>query len=169
MRSQACGKVRTPVELSAADGRAWIPRVCSSAIKTKRQFHLMARQSLSENAWGMRLVILMDQFEEISVPMRTCGRRSLATSFYAAKVAQGQTLVILTMRADFYPKCAANAELAAAFSDHHVLVGPMSEDELRLAIERPMLLVGGELEGGLVDLLLRECQMVHKVTTAHLG
>jgi hypothetical protein len=74
----------------------------------------------------------------------------------ALKVAQGQTLVILTMRADFYPKCAANAELAAAFSDHHVLVGPMSEDELRLAIERPMQLVGGELEGGLVDLLLRD-------------
>jgi hypothetical protein len=51
---------------------------------------------------------------------------------------QGSNLVILTMRADFYPKCAANAQLAAAFSDHHVLVGPMSEDELRRAIERPM-------------------------------
>jgi len=33
MRSQTCGKVRTPVELSAADGRSWIPRVCSPAIK----------------------------------------------------------------------------------------------------------------------------------------
>jgi hypothetical protein len=44
---------------------------------------------------------------------------------YAAKVAEGQTLVILTMRADFYGKCPANAELAAAFSDHHVLVGPL--------------------------------------------
>jgi len=75
---------------------------------------------------------------------------------YAAKVVQGQTLVIVTMRADFYGKCAVNSQLAAAFSDHHVLVGPMSEDELRRAIERPMQLVGGELEGGLVDLLLRD-------------
>ena len=60
------------------------------------------------------------------------------------------------MRADFYAKCAANAELAAAFSDHHVLVGPMTEDELRRAIERPTQLVGCELEAGLVDLLVQD-------------
>jgi hypothetical protein len=75
---------------------------------------------------------------------------------YAAKVTQGQALVIMTMRADFYGKCAANAELAAAFSDHHVLVGSMTEEELRRAIERPTQLVGCELEAGLVDLLLRD-------------
>src|SRR3954452_9875994 len=33
------------------------------------------------------------------------------------------------MRADLYGKCAANAELAAAFCDHHVLVGPMLTTE----------------------------------------
>jgi hypothetical protein len=59
------------------------------------------------------------------------------------------------MRADFYAKCAANAELGAAFSDHHVLVEPMTEDELRRAIERPTQLVGCELEAGLVDLLMQ--------------
>ena len=73
--------------------------------------------------------------------------------FYAAKVAQGQTLVILTMRADFYGKCAPIAELAAALSDHNFLVGPMTEDELRRAIERPAQLAGCEFDAGLVDLL----------------
>ena len=33
MRGEAGGEICTPVELSAADGRSWIPRVCSSAIK----------------------------------------------------------------------------------------------------------------------------------------
>jgi hypothetical protein len=47
------------------------------------------------------------------------------------EVAQGQTQVILIMRADFHGKCATNADLSAAFSDHHVLVGPMTDDELR--------------------------------------
>jgi len=47
------------------------------------------------------------------------------------------------MRADFYAKCAANAELAAALSDHHVLVGPMTEDELRRAIEKHRLFASG--------------------------
>jgi hypothetical protein len=60
-------------------------------------------------------------------------------------------VVVLTMRADFYGKCAAHPGLAAALSDHQVLVGPMTEDELRRAIERPARLVGCEFEPGLVE------------------
>ena len=103
-------------------------------------------------------MILVDQFEEVFTLCRNEDLREalIRNLLYAAKVAQGQTLVILTMRADFYGKCAANAELAAAFSDHHVLVGPMTDDELRRAIERPTQLVGCELEAGLVDLLLQD-------------
>jgi hypothetical protein len=106
----------------------------------------------------MRLVVIVDQFEEVFTLCRKEELREalIRNLLYAAKVAQGQTLVILTMRADFYGKCAANAELAAAFSDHHVLVGPMTEDELRRAIERPTQLVGCELEAGLVDLLVQD-------------
>jgi AAA ATPase domain len=44
----------------------------------------------------------------------------------------------LTMRADFYAKCAANAELAPAFSDHHILVGPMNEDEVGFVRHTPL-------------------------------
>jgi hypothetical protein len=126
--------------------------------KNEKTLHLTARQLLPENAPDMRLVVVVDQFEEV---FTLCGKDELREALfrnllYAAKVAQGQTLVILTMRADFYAKCAASAELAAAFSDHHVLVGPMTEDELRRAIERPTQLVGCELEAGLVDLLLRD-------------
>ena len=126
--------------------------------KNEKTLHLIARQTLPEDAPELRLVILVDQFEEI---FTLCHRDDLRESFignllYAAKVAQGQALVVLTMRADFYAKCAANAELAAAFSDHHVLIGPMTEDELRRAIERPAQLVGCELESGLVDLLAQD-------------
>jgi hypothetical protein len=126
--------------------------------RNEKALHLTARQSLPENASGIMLVILVDQFEEV---FTLCRNEDLRGAFirnllYAAKVAQGQTLVILTMRADFYAKCATNADLAAAFSDHHVLVGPMTDDELRRAIERPPQLVGCELESGLVDLLVQD-------------
>ena len=129
--------------------------------KNEKTLHLIARRSLPDNAPDVRLVVLIDQFEEV---FTLCHKEELREALmrnllYAAKVAQGQTLVILTMRADFYAKCAANAELAAAFSDHHLLVGPMTDEELCRAIERPALLVGGELEAGLVDLLVRD---VHK-------
>src|SRR5271167_847186 len=126
--------------------------------KNEKTLHLIARQSLPENAPAKRLVVVVDQFEEVFTLCRKEELREalIRNLLYAAKVAQGQTLVILTMRADFYGKCAANAELAASFSDHHVLVGPMTEDELCRAIERPTQLVGCELEAGLVDLLLQD-------------
>jgi WD40 repeat protein len=126
--------------------------------RNEKALHRTARQSLPENASGIMLVILVDQFEEI---FTHCRNEDLRTAFirnllYAAKVAQGQTLVILTMRADFYAKCALNADLAAVFSDHHFLVGPMTDEELRRAIKRPSQLVGCELESGLVELLLHD-------------
>ena len=74
----------------------------------------------------------------------------------AAMIADGRTIVILTMRADFYGKCAAIPELATAVSQHQELVGPMSPDELRRAIELPAQLSGRDIESGLVDLLVRE-------------
>jgi hypothetical protein len=126
--------------------------------KSEKTLQLNVRQSLPENSPEMRLVIVVDQFEEV---FTQCRREELREALihnllYAAKVIQGQTLVILTMRADFYGKCASNAELAAAISDHHVLVGPMTEEELHWAIERPAQLVGCELEAGLVDLLAQD-------------
>jgi conflict system STAND superfamily ATPase/WD40 domain-containing protein len=141
-----------------AQGASTLAELTTEFQKNEKTLHLTARQSLPENAPDMRLVVVVDQFEEV---FTLCHKDSLREALirnllYAAKVAQGQTLVILTMRVDFYGKCAANAELAAAFSDHHVLVGPMADDELRRAIERPTQLVGCELEAGLVDLLLQE-------------
>src|SRR4029077_2678119 len=95
--------------------------------KNEKTLHLISRQSLPENGPAKRLVVVVDQFEEV---FTLCGKDELREALvrnllYAAGVTQGQTLVIVTMRADFYAKCAANAELAAAFSDHHILVGPM--------------------------------------------
>ena len=60
------------------------------------------------------------------------------------------------MRADFYGKCAAFPELATAVSQHQELVGPMSADELRRAVETPAQLSGSDIEPGLVDLLTHE-------------
>jgi hypothetical protein len=144
--------------VNAGQGASPLADLIAALQRSEKALHLTTRQSLSENAFDMRLVVLVDQFEEL---FTLCCKEELREALvrnllYAAKVVQGQTLVILTMRADFYGKCAANAELAAALSDHHCLVGPMAEDELRQAIERPSQLVGGELEGGLVDLLLRD-------------
>ena len=126
--------------------------------KSEKALHLVARRALPENAPGTRLVVLVDQFEEVFSLCRNDDLRSALVSnlLYAAKAVQGQVLVILTMRADFYGKCAPYAELAAEFSDHNFLVGPMTDDELVRAIERPAQLAGCEFDAGLVDLLVHD-------------
>jgi WD40 repeat protein len=144
--------------VNVGQGVSALAELIAAFQKNEKTLHLTARQALPDDAPDQRMVVVVDQFEEVFTLCRKAELRDalIGNLLYATKVAQGQTLVILTMRADFYGKCAAHAELAAALSDHHFLVGPMTEDELRRAIERPALLVGGELDAGLVDLLLQD-------------
>jgi hypothetical protein len=67
--------------------------------KNEKTLHLIARQSLPENAPAKRLLIVVDQFEEIFTLCRKQELREalILNLLYAAKVAQGQTLVILTI------------------------------------------------------------------------
>ena len=122
--------------------------------------HLTTRMALHEAPPDRRVVVLVDQFEEVfTLCQNETFRRGLIDNLiYAATVAEGKTVVVLTLRADFYGKCAAYPALAAALSDHQMLVGGMTAEELRLAIERPAQLAGGEFEPGLVDMLLKDMQ-----------
>ena len=65
---------------------------------------------------------------------------------------------MLAVRADFYGRCAAYPELSRLLGANHVLVGPMSRDELRRAIERPAQRVGLSVEPALVDALLADVE-----------
>jgi len=122
----------------------------------ERSLHVASGLVLGEPPRAERLVVLVDQFEKIfTLCTDEAERRDLITNLlHAATVAGGRTIVVLTMRADFYPRCAAYADLAAALSDEQDLVGPMTDDELRRAIERPAHLAGLEPEPGLIELLV---------------
>jgi WD40 repeat protein len=124
----------------------------------ERTLHLSVRLALRESSADQRLVLLVDQFEEVFTVCQDeaqC-RALIANLLYAASVVGGQTIVVLTMRADFYGRCADLPLLAVALSDHQVLVGSMSDDEIRRAIERPAQLSGLELEPGLTERLLED-------------
>lgn len=125
-----------------------------------RMLHLTTRLSLRDAPADQRLVVLVDQFEEVFTlcPDEAQRQALIANLLHAATAADGRTVVVLTLRADFYGRCAAYPDLATAVSDRQSLVGPMTRDELRSAIERPAYLAGCELEGGLTDLLLNEVE-----------
>src|SRR5918995_2382886 len=106
-------------------------------------------------AGGDARLLVVDQFEEVFTLCRDEEeRRAFIDALLAAT--EGGTRVVIALRADFYGHCAVYPRLAAALEDHQALVGPMSEEELRRAIERPAERAGLLLEPGLVEGILRD-------------
>jgi WD40 repeat protein len=105
---------------------------------------------------GERLVLAVDQFEEVFVACRDEAERE---AFLDALV-EGVTdpderlVVVLAIRADFYGRCAEHADLSTLISANQVLVGPMRRDELRRAIELPARRAGLRVEPRLVSALV---------------
>jgi PAS domain S-box-containing protein len=152
------------VALSDATNVAQTPSALRDLIRDlrddERMLHLTARLALREAPPERRLALLVDQFEEIFTLCDDDGLRQALINnlLYAARAVNGQTVVLLALRADFFGQCAKYPVLAAALSDSQVLMGPMTDGELRHAIEWPAQLAGCEFEPGLVDLLLRDVQ-----------
>lgn len=107
---------------------------------------------------------VVDQFEEAfslceSIEHRV---RFINNLLFAATYPDGQNIVVLSLRSDFYPKCADYSELAEStarqlcelIADHQYLVTPLSTESMREAIEKPARRVGLVLEEGLTEKIL---------------
>jgi conflict system STAND superfamily ATPase len=74
----------------------------------------------------------------------------------AALTSHIAALIVVGVRADFYAACANYSPLRTALQDNPLVVGPMSDTELREAIRYPAQNVGLDIGEGLVELLLRD-------------
>lgn len=97
-------------------------------------------------------LLVVDQFEEVYTQCQDADRR--AAFIDALLTRRGP--VVVGVRADFYGELSADARLAEAVAQNQVLLGPMSDADLRRAIAEPARLAGLRLEPGLVDLVLRD-------------
>ncbi len=124
--------------------------------KDSRSLDMFATRLLAKRS-APRLLLVVDQFEEL---FTLCKDRSEQQAYVdnllAAAVPEGVTTVVLTLHADFYPRCAQFDNLRLAFQDHQKYIGAMSLDELHAAIERPAAEGNWMLEEGLTNRLLRE-------------
>ncbi|MGH8899801.1 MAG: hypothetical protein ACRDZ4_22905 [Egibacteraceae bacterium] len=122
------------------------------------RLRLAVRQTLVNAPAGARLLLLVDQFEEVFTLCRDeAERRGFIHALTGlAGDADSQAIVVLGIRADFYARCAEYPELVAAVQDRQALVGPMSAAELRDAIEGPAKRAGLVLEPGLVATVLAD-------------
>jgi WD40 repeat protein len=126
--------------------------------RDERGLHTIVQLAVDGGSADDRVVIVVDQFEEIFTLVHDDTERSkfVAALLYASSVAGGPTVVVTTMRADFFGKCAAIPGLAARLSERDVLVAPMVPEELRQAMILPAEKVGLQFEKGLVDTILAD-------------
>jgi WD40 repeat protein/transcriptional regulator with XRE-family HTH domain len=140
-----------------------IARLMDDLARDTHSLHLFNKRSTqSENT--ARVLLVIDQFEELFALCRSETERTLFIDnlLTSASELDGPTGVIITLRADFYAHCAAYVQLREALAHHQEYIGPMSEEELRRAIEEPARHGHWELEPGLVDLLLHDAGAGHE-------
>ena len=106
------------------------PSACSAAELAK---------ALAQLAAGERLVLAVDQFEELFVPGISEDERHTFIDVLVDEAwnPERRALIVLALRADFFGRLAPYVELADLVGQNHVLLGPMSASELRRSIEGP--------------------------------
>lgn len=116
------------------------------------------RQAFMGGSPKQRLLIFVDQFEELFTLCKDEAERVafLNTLLYAADIATGQCIVVITMRADFYTQASIYPNLADHISEKQLTLTPMTEEEVREAIVLPAQKVGLSFEDGLVDQIISD-------------
>jgi WD40 repeat protein/energy-coupling factor transporter ATP-binding protein EcfA2 len=121
---------------------------------------LAVRQALIGRPPLAHILLLVDQFEEV---FTLCGDEGERIGFIdallgAVRSPRGRTRVVLGVRADFYARCGHYPDLVAALRDAQLLVGPMTEGELRAVITQPALRAGLAIEPALVETALHDAR-----------
>ena len=151
---------------SRSDGRAVFPGLAQALPDGMRSpvslEDLMTRPSLARHLGQIEeaerpLVICIDQFEELFTLAPAVQRNKLIEALSAmTDPVHSSVRLVMAVRADFYAACAQIPWLAERITVNQVLVGPMTDAELRRAITEPARRAGFHLERGLVDAVISE-------------
>ncbi|WP_234342500.1 helix-turn-helix domain-containing protein [Streptomyces sp. NRRL B-3648] len=106
---------------------------------------------------GADTFLIVDQFEEVFTRCQDPEERVRFLRLLSASCRPESRLrVLIAVRADFYGHCAEHRELTDVLRDAHLLISPMSRDELREAIVKPATLAGLTVERALTTRLIEE-------------
>ena len=158
LKNLAAGVVPRFLPAGALPDVAQVLKLADDLRADARTLDVFAQMALHDRPEDVRLVVVVDQFEEVFTyrpqdgPARARFEQDrdqfFANLLNAAATPGGRVAVVLTMRSDFLSACAPFPQLSAVLSAHQELVGPMTAAELREAIERPAYLVGCEVGAG---------------------
>ncbi len=124
--------------------------------------HRLARQLTRREESGRRVVLFVDQFEELftQTVSEEERRRFLDLLSTAASASDGALLILLTLRADFYSRLMEYPDFYALLAPSLYPLLPLQSSELRAAIARPAAQPDVQLsfEGDLLGDLLFDVQ-----------
>ena len=117
-------------------------------------------QDLEALVGNGRFVLAVDQFEEVFTVCKSEAERAAFISGLVALAAgaDGRGVVVLALRADQFGSCAEHPELSRVLAANHVLVPPLTRDELRRAIECPAEQAGIVVEPELTDRMMEDVE-----------
>ncbi|GJD22934.1 pentapeptide repeat-containing protein [Rivularia sp. IAM M-261] len=107
-------------------------------------------------ACTQRVVLVVDQFEEV---FTLCADKEERQQFFDCLLTSLQRCgdkicLVLTMRADFFGKCAEYGELTQQIQENLVTVTPMTKEELKQAITEPAKQVDLQVEPELTNQMI---------------
>ncbi len=103
-----------------------------------------------------RLLVVADQFEHIYTLCQRADERQRFLEVFLGLARVERVVVVLTLRADFLGQALQSLTFADALQGADLKLGPMTEDELRAAIENPARSQRVRFEMGLVDRILAD-------------
>ncbi|MDG4766953.1 AAA family ATPase [Solwaraspora sp. WMMD406] len=149
---ELAAKAADAIAAKAADAIAADPADAIAA-ETADVIQQPAADTMVGPAAADRLVIVVDQFEEL---FTHCTDPAERLAYVTALTNAAPALVVIAVRADFYADCAELAPLARVLSAGHLVLGPLTIDQLRRAVRRPTERAGLDIDPGLVELLLAD-------------
>ncbi len=147
-------------ELNETDRLIEVRKLADALREGEIPLYDAVERTLVKNGVANRLLFIIDQFEELYTLCRDSEERQrfldgLLTAIEAGSEQRNSALaLLLTLRADFMGHALAHRPFADALQDTSMMMGPMSRDELRRAIEIPAEMQGAVFEAGLVERLL---------------
>ena len=131
--------------LVAAARAGELPRIDAARVLTPRAVGEI--DSIDE-----RELVVVDQFEELF----TLGDDPTRRAAFVASMLQAAGPVAIAVRADVYGQLGAYPELARQVAGNQVLLGAMSDDQLRRVVTEPARLAGLRVQPGLVELAVSD-------------
>ncbi len=129
--------------------------------------HLLIREITRPAGDASRLVLIIDQFEQVFAaegPDERLERQAFIDAVCAAAArpagprGEPAARVVIAVRGDYWDRCAAYPQLVPAMERDQLVVGPMPEAGLRRAITGPAQASGVHVESALIDAIVADAR-----------